>query len=176
MGCILGNINHNSSMEKKIIEKFGNRLRVRVCGILIEHDSILLVRHRSISKKGILWAPPGGGMHFGESAEESLEREFEEETGLKVKVVRFLFTHEFLDPPLHAIELFFEVKKIAGVLRKGSDPEMNIDEQIIEQVSFLEIDKMKKIHADSLHYVLRNIGQLEDFFKLKGLVKFEKFT
>jgi hypothetical protein len=35
---------------------------------------------------------------------------------------------------------------------------------------------MRKIHADSLHYVLRNIGQLEDLLRLKGLVKFEKFT
>ena len=163
-------------MEKTIIEKFGHKLRVRVCGILIEHDRILLVKHRSIGKNGVLWAPPGGGMHFGENTETNLIREFKEETGLTVKVEQFLFTHEFLHPPLHAIELFFKVRRINGLLKKGSDPEMNKDEQIIEQVSFLDIDQLKKIQYDSLHYVLRKVQKLKDLFILEGLVKFEDFT
>ena len=163
-------------MEKKIIEKFGNRLRVRVCGILVEHDRILLVKHRAIGKNGVLWAPPGGGMNFGENTETNLIREFKEETGLTVKVEQFLFTHEFLRPPLHAIELFFKVRRINGILKIGSDPEMNKDEQIIEQVSFLDIDQLKKIQHDSLHNLLRKVHKLEDLLNLEGLVKFEDFT
>jgi 8-oxo-dGTP diphosphatase len=163
-------------MEKKIIEKFGNRLRVRVCGILIEHDRLLLVRHRGIGKNEVLWAPPGGGMNFGDSAEVNLVREFKEETGLNIKIERFLFTYEFLQPPLHAIELFFKVKRISGILRKGFDPEMNMDEQIIEQISFMEIDQVRKIQSGSLHYVLRRIRNFNDLLSLKGLVKFDDFA
>jgi len=163
-------------MEKKIIEKFGNKLRVRVCGILIEDQRILLVKHRSIGQKGILWAPPGGGMQFSENAEDNLIREFKEETGLKIHVDRFLFTHEFLQPPLHAVELFFKVSRSHGELKKGIDPEMNIDEQIITDVSFLNFDQIKKIEDKSLHYILRIIRNLNDLFKIEGYVKFEDFT
>ena len=163
-------------MEEKIIEKFGNKLRVRVCGILIEEGKILMIKHRSIGKNGMLWAPPGGGMQYGESAEKTIQREFEEETGLKINVDRYLFTHEFLNPPLHAIELFFEVSRLAGDLKRGYDPEMHKDEQIIAQVAFLDMDKIKEIDHDSLHYVLRLVKNLNELLSLDGYIKFEEFT
>jgi len=71
-----------------------------------------MASHHSLGESGILWAPPGGGMDFGQSVEENLTREFREETGLKVEVKRFLFINEFLAVPLHAVELFFEVTRI----------------------------------------------------------------
>jgi len=163
-------------MDEKIIEKFGNKLRVRVCGILIEEGKILMIKHRSIGKNGMLWAPPGGGMQYGESAEKTIHREFEEETGLKINVDRYLFTHEFLNPPLHAIELFFEVSRLAGDLKRGYDPEMHKDEQIIAQVAFLDMDKIKEIDHDSLHYVLRLVKNLNELLSLDGYIKFEEFT
>jgi len=163
-------------MKKKIIEKFGNKLRVRVCGLLIENQKILLVKHRSMGKNGVLWAPPGGGMLFSESAEQSLIREFEEETGLKVKVEKFLFTHEFLKPPLHAIELFFKVSRLEGEVKRGFDPEMDTDEQIIMDVAFLEFNQLMKVKNDSLHYVLRMVDNLNDLLYIDGYVKFEDFT
>ncbi|MGD9328813.1 MAG: NUDIX domain-containing protein [Cyclobacteriaceae bacterium] len=163
-------------MEEKIIEKFGNKLRVRVCGILIEKGKILLIRHKSIGKNGVLWAPPGGGMLFAESAEETIKREFEEETGLKIKVERFLFTHEFLKPPLHAIELFFEVSRLGGALNTGYDPEMKKNEQIITDAAYLDIDQIREIDNDSIHNVLRKVTNLKDLLYLDGYVKFEEFT
>lgn len=163
-------------MEEKIIEKFGNKLRIRVCGILIEEGRILLIKHRSIGKNGMLWAPPGGGMQYGESAEKTVKREFEEETGLKINVDRYLFTHEFLNPPLHAIELFFEVSRLGGDLNRGYDPEMHKDEQIIVQVAFLDMDKIKEIDHDSLHYVLRIVKNFNELLSLEGYIKFEDFT
>lgn len=163
-------------MEEKIIEKFGNKLRVRACGILIEKGKILLVKHKSIGKDGMLWAPPGGGMQFGESAEKTVQREFEEETGLKIKVERYLFTHEFLKPPLHAIELFFEVSRIKGDLHRGYDPEMHKNEQIIVHVAFLDMNKIKEIDPISLHYVLRIVNNLNELLSLDGYIKFEEFT
>ncbi|MGD9328793.1 MAG: NUDIX domain-containing protein [Cyclobacteriaceae bacterium] len=163
-------------MEEKIIEKFGNKLRVRVCGILIEKGKILLIRHKSLGKNGVLWAPPGGGMLFGEHAEETIKREFEEETGLKIKVERFLFTHEFLKPPLHAIELFFEVSRLEGALKTGYDPEMKKNEQIITDATYLDMDQISKMDHDSIHNVLRKVSNLKDLLYLDGYVKFEEFT
>ena len=160
-------------MENKIIKKFGNRLRVRVSGILVEEGRILLVRHKSLGREGILWAPPGGGMKFGKSAEENLIREFLEETGLEIAVSGFLFVHEFLQPPLHAIELFFEVSRTGGVLSTGSDPEMAGEEQIIETVEFIGFSDLAAIESMQLHQVLRGVTSYNDFIRKSGYVKIE---
>ena len=59
----------SNNIQSAITNTFGNKLRLRVSGIYIKNDEILLVKHKSINKEGILWAPPGGGMEFGETAE-----------------------------------------------------------------------------------------------------------
>jgi 8-oxo-dGTP diphosphatase len=158
-------------MEKKIIKKFGNRLRIRVCGILVEDDRLLLVKHRSLGPRGVLWTPPGGGMHFGKSASENLVREFEEETGLKIKVGQFLFAYEFLQPPLHAIELFFQVKRVGGDLRTGADPEMGKDGQIIEEVAFIRFHDMDQMERFQVHQVLWDCRTHADLIQKKGYIK-----
>lgn len=118
---------------------YGNRIRVRVCGVCIENDQILLVCHRPILGKNDYWCPPGGGVDEGETAEESLRRELLEETGLIIEVGRLLLTKEFVQAPLHAVELYFSVKILSGNLIKGLDPEMNLSEQLIKEVSWLPL-------------------------------------
>ena len=117
-----------SDIKKRIVEHFGNRLRVRVCGICIEDQKVLLINHHSLNQNGDFWSPPGGGMDYSENAEECLKREFQEETGVEIEIEKFLFVHEYLSPPLHAIELFFLVKRISGEIELGYDPEMGIKE------------------------------------------------
>lgn len=160
------------ALENKIKSIYGEKLRVRVCGICIKDDQLLLVRHKGLSASGTLWAPPGGGMEYGEDAKTALRREFLEETGLDVEVGEFLFVHEYLDKPLHGIELFFEVKNVAGTLKSGSDPEMGDNFQIITQTSFMPLEEIKKIPEASLHYVIQNITSFESLLKLRGYFKF----
>jgi len=92
---------------------YGNRTRIRVCGLCIANGSILLVNHK-MGPSQIFWAPPGGGLEFGEDCRQCLQREFMEETGISIEVGELLFTTEFLSPPLHAVELFFEVRAAGG--------------------------------------------------------------
>ena len=161
-----------SALENKIKSTFGERLRVRVCGICIENGQILLIHHKGLTKSGSLWAPPGGGMEYGEDAKEALCREFLEETGLGIEVTEFLFVHEYLDKPLHGIELFFEVKRVSGKLKNGSDPEMGDDFQIITATKFMPFEEIKQIPKASLHYVIQNITSLEPVLKLRCYFKF----
>jgi len=160
-------------MEKKIIKKFGNRLRIRVSGILVIKNRILLVKHKSLGISGILWAPPGGGMNYGMTAAQNLVREFKEETGLSVQTERFLFTHEFLRPPLHAVELFFEVKSTGGQLIKGMDPEMLEDEQIIEKVEFIPFRDLIQMDREQVHQVLWDCRTYRDIIRKRGYIKIE---
>jgi 8-oxo-dGTP pyrophosphatase MutT (NUDIX family) len=54
-------------MSNQVHKIFGNKVRLRVCGICINNDGILLVNHRGLTQ-GDFWAPPGGGINFGETA------------------------------------------------------------------------------------------------------------
>jgi 8-oxo-dGTP diphosphatase len=155
-------------MDDQIIKKFGNHLRVRVSGVLIQDGRMLMVLHRTLGAEGLLWAPPGGGMNFGSNAVENLVREFREETGLIVECKRFLFINEYLAPPLHAMELFFEVRQTGGALFAGVDPEMPDENQIIEKTAFLSKEDISHIRKDQLHNIFRNIADPERILQMRG--------
>jgi 8-oxo-dGTP diphosphatase len=154
--------------QQEIIKTYGNKIRIRVCGLLFRDSDILLVKHLTIGPNKYFYAPPGGGVDFGESAEESLIREFYEETGLIVKIKSFLCTHEFLDPPLHAIELFFEVEETGGILTLGKDPEMSLNSQIIEDVSFWNLSEIQKNDSGCFHNIFRLAKTKTELLNLKG--------
>lgn len=159
-------------MTNSIIQTFGNQLRVRVSGLLVQNDKILLVKHTSLGPNGYFWSPPGGGVNFSESAEESLKREFEEETGLKIDVKDFLLVNEFLQPPLHAIELFFLVDSEAKEAKKGSDPELSAENQIIQDLAFLSLPEIKKLPLHTFHSLFNLVDEINDLKKLKGFYSF----
>ena len=161
-------------IRERIVEQFGNKLRIRVCGLCIEGEKILLINHHSLNISGNFWGPPGGGMDFGQSAEENLKREFLEETGLNVEIEKFLFVHEYLSPPLHAIELVFKVKRIDGNLNVGFDPELQIDEQIIKNVQFIAFNKIIDLGKDNIHQMFINVRNISDIDNLKGYFLWEK--
>jgi len=156
-------------MIDSVYQTFGNKLRVRVCGLCLDHDRLLMINHHGI-KEGDFWAPPGGGLQFGESMEECLKREFEEETGLTVEVVNFQFICEFIHPPLHAIEAFFQVDIKQGSLRKGTDPEMK-DNQIIEEVKFMSWTEINHLNPDSRHGIFNFVSESLKILDLKGHFK-----
>jgi 8-oxo-dGTP diphosphatase len=160
-------------IKNEIINSFGNKLRIRVCGFCIEENKILLVKHHSLGETGILWTPPGGGIMYGESAEEALKREFLEETGLTVSIEKFLCVHEYLTPPLHAIELFFLVKKIHGTMVIGQDPELVTNRQIITDVDWISFDTLQTFPPKSLHSILLSIKNTAD---IKNLIGYSTLT
>src|SRR5688500_13712775 len=115
--------------ESEIIEKYGNRVRIRVCGLCWKNDHLLMVNHKFLTN-GDFWAPPGGGLEFGQSAHDALIREFMEETSVTIKPGKLLFTCELLKPPLHAIEFFFEATYERGDPVVGTDPESTASNQL----------------------------------------------
>jgi ADP-ribose pyrophosphatase YjhB (NUDIX family) len=153
---------------------YGNRVRVRSCGICVENDSILLVNHRGL-RAGNFWAPPGGGVEWGETAAGAVAREFREETRLDVTVGNFLFACEYIQTPLHAIELFFEVKRTGGTLGIGTDPE-NPAFAVIDSVRWIPFRELAKWPPEEIHGVFRfcsipaQIIGLRGYFTLGGVV------
>ncbi len=145
-------------MTNQVHEFYGNRLRVRACGLCVIDNDLLLVNHQHLGDENF-WAPPGGGIEFGEQIEQCLVREFREETGLEIGPKEFLFTTEFISHPLHAIELFFRVEKTGGTLKSGRDPEMK--DQIIRDVRFMSWSDLKSRNPGSLHGIFKKVPNFQ---------------
>jgi 8-oxo-dGTP diphosphatase len=142
-------------LDKSLINQYGNQLRVRVCGICVQDGKILLINHAGMNESGEFWSPPGGGLQFGETIEDCLKREFLEETNTVISIGKFLKIREFLKPPFHAIELFYEVKIESGIVKMGFDPEM--EEQIIKDIQWLSFEEVLAKDEGTLAKVLVEI-------------------
>ena len=137
-------------MDSEITKIYGNRVRIRACGICRDGDRLLLVNHKRLTGSDF-WAPPGGGVEFGESIADTLKKEFLEEVNLAVEVGPFVFGCEFIKAPLHAVELFFEVIVVEGNLKPGYDPEL----QLIQDASFLLPTEILDMPPDQIHGIFK---------------------
>jgi ADP-ribose pyrophosphatase YjhB (NUDIX family) len=118
---------------------------VRAYGILVEDESVLLVRSSSPQIVPPLWWLPGGGIDFGESPEETLLREFREETGLAIKdPVLLRVASDIRRRPngdrIHTVRILYTVSPDGGVLR---------DEAVgtTDQVHWFKLDELSDVNV-----------------------------
>ena len=155
-------------MREDLVNTFGNRLRLRVCGVLVQDESILMVNHNGLGPKGQLWIPPGGEVNYGESLEKALIREFKEETNIDIEVREQLFVFELINKPFHAVEIFYRVNKIGGELIVGKDPELEKNKQIIQQVEFVTFKEIMIMDKEIIHGIFQKCNSPKDILKLSG--------
>lgn len=122
------------------------KFRIGVYGILKIGKRILVQRHPLLTKYGL----PGGGIDIGESILEGLYREFKEETGLKVKIKRLIYVGEDMftwhGEDAHGVFIYYEVKKIGGVLKfRGND-------QDVAEAKFIEINNLTKENTQRIYW------------------------
>ncbi|MCF0048757.1 NUDIX hydrolase [Dyadobacter sp. LJ53] len=154
------------TLNDEVKNLYGGNVRVRVSGIYIVQDQVLLVNHSLYGKSQSFWSPPGGGILFGETAEAALKREIREETGLVAEIGDLLFVNEFVQPPLHAIELFFEVKAVHGSISKGTDPEISMHNQIIEDVKLMRLEHIQALPVEAYHSIFTRLQSLDEIHRL----------
>ena len=161
----------NASAE--IVRTFGGRARTRVVGLLVQEGKLLLLKHQGLGQ-GFLWAPPGGGVEFGSAMGPNLVREFAEETGLEVAIKRYLFAYEYIGGQLHAIEHFFEVQRLGGTLKTGTDPEMRAGQQILTEHAFMDATQIAALAPANKHEMLRYYTDPKQLTVLSGYFYFGK--
>jgi 8-oxo-dGTP diphosphatase len=130
---------------------FQGKVRIRICGVLVENGRLLLVKHRGLGPEGYYWSPPGGGMEFGESCRMALVREMKEETGLEVISGEFLAFHEHIDQRFHAMELFFRVQRLGGTLILGIEPESVQSGPVLEEIAWFSREELEQLPAGVVH-------------------------
>jgi 8-oxo-dGTP diphosphatase len=150
-------------MDQEVAKIYGNRVRPRVCGLCWKDDSLLMVNHSGLNDSNF-WAPPGGGIEFGQTIQTCLVQEFQEETGLKIIVKNFVFGCEFVRHPLHSIELFYNVEVMSGELKTGGDPEL----QIIQDVQYLTFFEIKSLPPDKVHGIFSRVTTASELKSLTG--------
>lgn len=100
--------------------------RLGAYGVVVDdQDRVLLARWNAPS--GDMWILPGGGVEFGESPEDGLVREFEEETGydvecgalLEVRTSTIPAEQRFVatDRPMRTVQVFYTARILGGTLR-----------------------------------------------------------
>lgn len=123
-------------------EPFSKRLRVRVCGLMVESGKLLMVNIQSPTRLEPFWTPPGGGLEFGESLKNAVKRELLEETGLHVEPLDLMYTSEFIKEPFHAVEYYWRCVRVGGDLVLGSDPEFDRGQQMLKAVEFIDLNQL----------------------------------
>ncbi len=124
---------------------FSERLRLRACGLLVRDSAILLIKIHSPVINQLVWMPPGGEIKFGESLKNGVKREFREEANISVEVGNLLYVNELMEDPYHAVECYFEVNDAEGKASLGSDPELETEEQLIEDLQWMPIKELRDI-------------------------------
>lgn len=149
---------------------YGDRVRVRACGLCVRDGHLLMVNHRNLTE-GNFWAPPGGGIEFSESAEDTVVREIKEETLIEVLPEELLFVAEYINTPLHAVELFFKVAYVSGEVKTGADPETKAAHQIIVESQFWSWDALQTMDKNELHGIFKFVRKPSEILDLRGYFK-----
>jgi ADP-ribose pyrophosphatase YjhB (NUDIX family) len=94
---------------------------VRAYGVLLDEGRVALVRSSNPRQSPPLWWLPGGGIEFGEAPEDTLVREFFEETGLHVRDPLLLGVTSDLrrrdnGDKIHTVRILFTVRLAGGEL------------------------------------------------------------
>lgn len=153
-------------MDKEVAKIYGNKVRVRVCGLYFQGDKLLMANHHGVTPTNF-WSPPGGGVEFGQSIQETLRKEFVEETGLQVTPGEFLFGCEYINEPIHSIELFYLISQAEGSVKTGCDPEIDI----IADVKFLSTAEIQALPIEEVHGIFRVVSKTPDIRELRGFFR-----
>lgn len=112
---------------------------VRVTGVLIEDNKILLVKQKVNDTRN--WSLPGGKLKRGETIEQGIIREMKEETGLDVEVKHLITLCDSSASMNSLLHITFMLKRIDGKIELPSN---EFENNPIYDVKFVDISELPK--------------------------------
>jgi len=127
-------------IPQKIKDVMLQRKPFVIAGVLVKNKNRYLLVKEILEDENEWWIIPGGKVEFGETIEKAAKRELFEETGIKVKKIKFLCFKEAIYPEYnyHTVIFFFSAKTTQTKLRK------DIDGKVKESRWFTK-DEIKKV-------------------------------
>lgn len=117
--------------------------RTRAVAIIL-HEGKVLLMHRN--RKGFdYYVFPGGGVEAGETVEEAVVREVEEETCLKIRLDRCLYYHDYND---ESDQYYYLCEYLSGIPKLGEANEkesMRKNGQNIYEPIWVDVCRLKKM-------------------------------
>ncbi|MGW4476633.1 NUDIX domain-containing protein [Nonomuraea sp. NPDC004354] len=129
-------------------------MNVRVTGILVEDDQILLLDQDTDTRRS--YSLPGGKVEEGETLTDALVREMREETGVDVHVGRLLYVCDHLPGGgTHVIHMTFEATRVSGTLGAVAE---RVDTRPIRGVRFVPLADLPSLGFGSRFVELAQAG------------------
>ena len=100
--------------------------RVAVGAVVFKDKCVLLVR-RGQPPAEDLWAIPGGSVEIGETLQEAAEREIREETGIRIKATKPIYTFDVIERDktgsirFHYVIVDLSAEYVSGEVTAGDD-------------------------------------------------------
>ncbi len=121
----------------------------RAGAVIIKDNKILLIR-RVVEGRGEYWVFPGGGVEEGETEEQAMAREVEEELSLTVTESKLLFDiyNPFTMgkfPPRQ--EYYYLVTKFTGEVKHGGEEATRMNTADQYYPTWVELDKIKTMDS-----------------------------
>jgi 8-oxo-dGTP diphosphatase len=119
---VLEHMERHQRLLKEQLEHLWKKPTLTCDGLVLKDGKLLLIRRGRDPYKG-KYALPGGIVEYGETVEDCVVREVEEETGLRTAVERLVgvYSDPRRDPRGHFITLLFELRATGGKLAHGDD-------------------------------------------------------
>ena len=150
---------NNAWMKDILFEVDGELFSYRVGGALIKDNKILL------TKDGDDYSLPGGHSQIGETSQETIIREFKEETGLDVEPLNVISTYENFwkwdDKNCHQLCIYYRLKMVNETQELVPNPDTN-DTKFI----WLELEELKNINLYPIgisDQILNNVNNNSHF-------------
>jgi 8-oxo-dGTP diphosphatase len=128
---------------------------VSTAAIILRGSKVLLAQRMPTGSMASRWEFPGGKVEEGETPEEALERELQEEFGVNVQVQELLCTTEFThkNTPFTLLAFRVELEQDPSILNAHT------------QIGWFELDAIQQLHlADSDRSLFEN---LKPYLKLR---------
>jgi 8-oxo-dGTP diphosphatase len=100
--------------------------RVGVGAIVIRNGNVLMVKRAAHPNRN-MWAIPGGMLELGETLQAGAEREIFEETGLRIRAGKPIYTYDFMERDtedklrFHFVIVDMEADYLGGNIRAADD-------------------------------------------------------
>lgn len=132
-----------------------NKIHLGVYGLCVQGDKVLVIKKSRGAYTG-LFDSPGGRLEFGESLEDCLRREYQEEVGVGATSLKFFGVFEYqceylknkVMTPLHHVGIYYLVNIDSLDIKKDADGHDSLGAE------FVDINNLNENNVSGIFYLV----------------------